>query len=244
MNSNSTHLLKRYALPGLLLPVVLFGVIMAVPRGDYVPLVAIGVAAVVIVLVVWNAKRSATKLFQNPTPEPAVAHYRSTMPKVPNGTALCAYMCGLAYTLYGEYDKARDELGTVSWSSFPPMYDGCRTSVLSMIALLEKRDARKALDLAQEARDLCEVDKRFPGAATTKRSLDAQVFACQLLIGSGSSEIAMSLEASLKQIPSLASVIPSWSLMQYYRAVGNGEAAERHSASLKQIVPYCNSLFA
>jgi hypothetical protein len=81
---------------------------------------------------------------------------------------------------------------------YPPMYDGLRTYVLSIIALLEKRDYSKALDMALEARDLCSTSAIFPGAATSKRTLDAHVLACELFANPTKGDAASCLEKMCK----------------------------------------------
>ncbi|HVZ15523.1 MAG TPA: hypothetical protein VG897_00260, partial [Terriglobales bacterium] len=112
----------------------------------------------------------------------------------------------------------------------------------SIIALLEKRDTGKALDLAVEARDLCEVAQGMPGAGTAKRTLDAHIHCCELLAGSASETLVSTLESTITKLPSIASFIPIWSLMIYYSSVGNKEASEIKTLKLRRMAPHCKPL--
>jgi hypothetical protein len=221
---------------------MVFGLVRALVRGEYLMPVVVTIVAVVLFLLMWRAKQQALKFFQDTTPDRAVEHYHRTMPRAPNGDALAAYMCGLVLSLYGEYDEARTELSRVSWTKFPPMYDGFRTYVLSIIALLEKRDFSKALDLALEARDLCSTSTTFPGAATSKRSLDAHVLACELLANSTKEGVASALEKSVKTLPAIARLVPMWSLAQHYNGIGQSQSADVHMTTLRRLVPNCRPL--
>jgi hypothetical protein len=221
---------------------MVFGMAKAVVRGEYLMPVVVTIVAVGLFLLIWRSRRHALKFFQDTTPDRAVEHYHRTMSRAPNGEALTAYMCGLVLTLYGDYDEARDELSRVSWNTFPPMYDGFRTYVLSIIALLEKRDFSKARDLALEARDLCETSKMLPGATTSKNTFDAHVLACELFISPTKNEVATALEKSVKGLPGFAPVISLWSLVHYYNVIGQTQFADAHMTALRRLVPHCEPL--
>ena len=239
MDSNTKSLLQLWIVPLLVGPLLVFGVVRAALRGEYLMPVVVTVVAVGLFLLMWRSKRQALRFFQDTTPNRAVEHYHRTMSRAPNGEALTAYMCGLVLSLYGEYNEARDELSRVSWNKFPPMYDGFRIYVLSIIALLEKRDVSKALDLALEARDLCETSTMFPGVATSKHTFEAHVLACQLLANPRKEDIATALEKSVKTLPGFAPVISLWSLALYYNSIGQTRSADAHFATLRRLVPHC-----
>jgi hypothetical protein len=242
VNSNTKYLLKRWIVPLLLGSLMVFGFARAVLRGEYLMPVVVTVVAVVLFLLMWRSKQQALRFFQDTTPNRAVEHYHRTMSRAPNGEALAAYMCGLVLALYGEYDEARTELSRVSWANFPPMYDGFRTYVLSIIALLEKRDFSKALDLALEARDLSSTSTILPGAATSKRTLDAHVLACELLANPKREDVASALEKSVKTLPGFAPVISLWSLANHYNSIGETQSADAHMTTLRRLVPNCKPL--
>lgn len=242
MNSNTKYLLERWILLLLVCTLMVFGFSKAVVRGEYLIPVVVTVVSAGLFLLMWRSKHKALKFFQDTTPNRAVAHYHRTMSRAPNGEALTAYMCGLVLSLYGEYDEARDELSRVSWTRFPPMYDGFRTYVLSIIALLEKRDFLKARDLALEARDLCETSTMFPGTATSKRTFDAHLLACELLANPSKDEVATALEKNVKALPGFAPVISLWSLAHYYNSIGQTQSADAHMATLRRLVPHCKPL--
>jgi len=243
VNSNTKYLLRLWIFPLLLGPIATVGLVAAVVRGEYLMPAVVTAVVVVLLLLMWRSKQQALRFFQDTTPNRAVEHYHRTMSRAPNGEALAAYMCGLVLSLYGEYDEARDELSRVSWAKFPPMYDGFRTYVLSIIALLEKRDVSKALDLALEARDLCSASTVLPGARTAKRTFDAHVLACELL-ANPKEDVASTLEQSVKTLPGFAPVISLWSLAHYYNSIGQTQSAEAYMATLRRLVPHCKPLMS
>jgi hypothetical protein len=241
LDANTKYLMRSWGLAVLFGGFALFGAIAAIQRGEFV-IPAVMVAAVALVLLQrWHLKQKAMRFFRDNTPDSAITYYRSNMSRAQNGAPLAAYMCGLVFSLYGEYDNARDELANVSWANFPPMYDGFRTYVLSIIAILEKKDFSKALDLALEARDLCVVPAGFPGVTTSRQAFDAHVLACELL-ARHSDSTAVDLEAALKNLAETAPVIPLWSLAQHYIRNGKTHAANAHIAALRRLVPNCQPL--
>ena len=78
--------------------------------------------------------------------------------KIAHADAAAAHLSALAATIYGQFDRAREELAAVDWDKTPAMYRGHRLHVLALIALLEKQDAAEALRLAAEARALEQTD--------------------------------------------------------------------------------------
>jgi hypothetical protein len=244
LDNNTKSLLQPWALALTLGSLSVFGLAAAVVRGEYLfPVIAIAFVTLLLLLM-WRSKRQAVRFFQDGTPDRAVAHYYRSMSRVQNGPALAAYMCGLTFSFYGEYDKAREELARVSWTNIPPMYDGFRTYVLSIVALLEEKDFRKALDLAIEARELCRASALLPGAATSKRALDAHVLACELLAMPANKDTVLALEKALRTLSGVAPVMPAWSLRQYYNRIGDKQSATAHMAILKRLVPNCRPLMS
>ena len=224
MDKDTNHLLRQYGIALFFGGLTLFGLIASILRGEYrIP----SVVALVLLLVlgqVWFTKRKVAALFRNPTAEQAVAYYRGTVSKLPNGRAFSAYMSGLALALYGEFDKARDELSQVSWSGLPPMYEGFRTHVLTVIAILQEKNCQKASELAAETRDLCSTDPAVPGG---NQSRDASL---------------SRLDNAVRSLPDLAKLIPAWALARYYSAQGDAQRAATYSAVVKKIAPHCAPL--
>src|ERR1700691_2529378 len=102
-------------------------------------------------------------MFRNPTPDRLIENYHATLlnaraRKIPHADAAAAHLSALAATVYGQYDRAREELAAVDWDQAPAMYRGHRLHMLALIALLEKRDAAAALQLAAEAQALERTD--------------------------------------------------------------------------------------
>jgi len=145
VDSNTKSLLKLWTVPLLVGPLAIFGMVSAVIRGEYLMPVVVTVFVIGLLLLMWRSKQQAVRFFQDTTPNRAVDHYHRTMTRAPNGEALTACMCGLVLSFYGEYDEARDELSRVSWTKFPPMYDGFRTSFCRSLHSWKRGMFRKPL---------------------------------------------------------------------------------------------------
>ena len=146
---------------------MLAGVAGNVVRGNFmaIPLVlsALVLGVAVIWLGIWLNQRRIQIMFRQPTPERLIENYRATLlharaRKIPNAEAVASYLSALAATIYGQFDRAREELALVDWAKVPPMYQGHRLHLLALIALLEKRDTSGARQLAAEARELEKTD--------------------------------------------------------------------------------------
>lgn len=201
--------------------------------------VVVPVALGLIALSIFRGRRKALQFFQERNPDRAIADYHTSMSRVPNGKAMAAYLSGFAAVLYGQFDRAREELAAVNWASFPPMYQGCETSVHSLLAIFEARDYRRALSLAQEARELCDVSDAFPGSKAGKASLQANIDVCELLSGNCNPELLDRLSRSVKKLPGVAPAVPAWALAVYYRKLGQDAVAEEYLAVVRRFAPHC-----
>jgi hypothetical protein len=181
-------------------------------------------------------------LFQHRSAEPAVAYYRAKLSILPNGRAHASYMSAFALALYGDFDKARGELSTVSWSSLPPMYEGCRAHVLAVLAILQERDYKKASELAVESRDLCSTSTFLPGSTQSRRATEALVDACDLLAGRGTDERLARLNDAARSLPGPAAVIPAWSLAHHFKQAGDKERAATYNSIVRKFAPHCEPL--
>jgi hypothetical protein len=242
LNKNTKHLVPMYVLAVVLFALIAVGVVAALRRGDYLVPGIVLVATTLIAAHRIFQKRKIEQLFRHPSPEKAVAYFHATMARIPNGRATSAYSSALALAFYGDYDRSRLELAAVNWVALPPMYEGFRTHALSVLAILEEKNYQKALDLAQEARELCNVPNALPGSSRSRRALDAHVRACELLIGNGTDTVA-NLESASAELPVMAAVIPSWSLATHYGRSGHPQLAQRHLDRLRRIVPHGKPFF-
>jgi len=102
------------------------GLVAALRRGDYIPVVAVSVGLVFAVLSILRARRKTRLLFKDSSPDRAIAFYHSSMKRMPNGKAMAAYQSAYAAVLYGQFDRAREELAAVNWATQPTDVSGIR----------------------------------------------------------------------------------------------------------------------
>lgn len=242
VQSNNKHLLGYWAAALVLIGLLLFGLIAAVRRGDYVPVFGAGGSLIFVVGLAFYTKYKVSSLFRSPTAKPAVEYYKKKMSKVPNGQGMATYSSALALAFYGDFDAARDELSAVQWSGLPPIYEGFQMHALAVLAILQEKNYRKAHELAVEARDLCSASKTLPGVSQSRRALDAMVDACELLDGYGTDQTATRLGEAARKLPNQAALIPAWALARYYRRVGDEGRASGYAAMVQKLAPYCGPL--
>jgi hypothetical protein len=211
-------------------------------RGDYKPAAVLFVVVCVVALNIYLARRRALRLFQEATPDRAIAYYHTSTRRIPNGKAMAAYLSGFAAILYGHFDRAREELATVNWTSLPPMYQGFEAYVHSLLAIFEGEDYPRALVLAQEARDFCTVSEAFPGSKTSRAALEANVAVCELLAGRSDAALLDQLNHAVKELPGVSPAIPAWALATYNKKLGQDAAAAEYMAVVQRLVPHCACL--
>lgn len=242
VNPNTKHLVKWWAVilaaGGLLLVGMTFGVIGGLRRGEYTPVVALAIGVAFAAFSVLRGRRKALALFRETTPDRAIAFYHRAFKRAPNGKALAAHSSAYAAVLYGEFDRAREELGSLNWDALPPMYQGFEAHIHSLLAIFQAKDYLKALLLAEEARDLTEASKSLPGVATSREAHDANVAICELLTGKRDPELLSQLDRACKNLPGVAPAIPSWALATYYAKSGQSEAAKRYSSIVRRLLPH------
>ena len=213
-------------------------------RRDYTPIIAVAGSIVVAVTIsVWS-RRKGLLLFREPSPDHAIAYYHSCAKRAPNWRtlALAAFQSAYAAALYGQFDRAREELASVRWTTLPPMYEGFEVYIHSLLALFEAKDYSKALRLAQEARDLCDASEKFPGVKKSRAALDANVAVCELLVGKNDSEVLGRLDRASKELPGVSAAIPAWALANYQTKLGQEVEAEKSLAIVKRLLPHCTIL--
>jgi hypothetical protein len=151
---------------------------------------------------------------------------------------MAAYLSGFAAVLYGQFDRAREELSTVNWTSLPPMYQGFEAYVHSLLAVFEDKDYDRALALAHEALDSCTVSKAFPGSKTSQTTLEANVAMCELLAGRSDPALLERLDRAVKELPGVSPAIPAWALATYYKKLGQDATATEYIAVVQKLVPH------
>jgi hypothetical protein len=242
VQANAKHLLKSWAIVIFICGVVaiwLIGVLIAsLRRGEYTPLIAVTAGLAVTSMTLLRARRKAQLLFKDSTPDRAIAFYHSSMKRIPNGKAMAAYTSAFAAVLYGQFERAREELASVNWATLPPMYQGFETYIHSLLAVLEAKDYPRALSLAEEARDLCDVSENFPGAKKSRVALEINVAVCEMLTGKSDPGVVTRLDRASKELSGVAAAIPSWALAVHHTRSGDAAAAERYLAVVKRLLPH------
>lgn len=223
---------------GLLLVGMTFGLISGLHRGEYTPIIGLAVGVAFATFSVLRGRRKALALFRETTPDRAIAFYHSSLKRAPYGKILAAHSSAYAAVLYGQFDRAREELGSINWAALPPMYLGFEAHIHSLLAIFQGKDYLKALLLAEEARDLTEASKSLPGVTTSRAAYDANVAVCELLTGKSDPKLLSQLDKACKDLPGVAPAIPSWALANYYAKAGQSEAAEHYSSIVRRLLPY------
>jgi hypothetical protein len=242
VQANAKYLLKSWAIVIFICCVVAIGLvggmIGGLSRRDYTPFIAVAAGLAVVSVTLLRARRKAQLLFKDSTPDRAIAFYHSSMKRIPNGNAMAAYQSAFAAVLYGQFERAREELTSVNWATLPPMYRGFEAYIHSLLAIFEAKDYPRALSLAEEARDLCDVSDKFPGAKKSRVGLEANVAVCEMLTGKSDSAVVTRLDRASKELSGVASAIPSWALAVHYTRSGDVSAAERYLAVVKRLLPH------
>lgn len=238
VNANAKHLLKQWGIAIFFGGLCVFGLIAGLVRGDYKPVVFLSVAVCVVALSIHLARRRALRLFQEPNPDRAIVSYHASMGHAPSEKAMAAYLSGFAAVLYGQFDRAREELSVVNWTSLPPMYQGFEAYVHSLLAVFESKDYNRALALAQEALDSCSVSNGFPGSKTSRTTLEANVAMCELLAGRTDPDRLERLKRAVKELPGVSPALPAWALATYYKKLGQDAKAAGYIGVVKRLVPH------
>lgn len=239
---NTKHLLRSWAVVVIFGSLVLVGItfemLVALRRGEYTPVFAVAAGFALATLSILWSRRKNLLLFRESTPDRAIAFYHASLKRAQNGKALAAYHSALASVLYGQFDRAREELASVNWATLPPIYQGYETYAHSLLAIFEGKDYLRALHLAEEARDLCVAPERFPGVKTSRVALDANVAVCELLSGKNGPELLSQLDKACRELPRIGPAIPAWALAIYHVKAGQLAEAHRYLAIVKRLLPH------
>ena len=233
--SGSNKQTLALAILGLVFAVILVtGLAGSAARGRYIGIaIALLVLAFTVIAIwvgIWFNQRRILNLFRQATPDRLIEHYhasvvRAQARKIPNADAAAADLAALAAAVYGQYDRAREELERANWNQASAPYRARRLDVLAVIALLEDRDNASAARLAHEAREM-------ESAPTALR--DAVLIA----VGEGD-------EGSLKRAQRVAgrgagalAGLSAWALSLYCSRNGQDSEAERYQKMARQAAPH------
>ncbi len=218
---------------------MLIGVIANVIRGNYIaiPLVitVVLLATGVVWVGVWLNRRRIQLLFRSPTPDRLIENYHATLAqakvrKIPYADAAAAHLSAIAAIVYGQFDRARQELATVDWDDTPAMYRRNRLYALALIALLEKQDETRALNLASDAGGL-----QDDGGTESPSILADAIF---VATGDAGADVIKRSERSANRGAGALSALSAWALSLYAGRTGQAEAAERYRAQAREAAPH------
>jgi uncharacterized protein YecE (DUF72 family) len=170
-------------------------------------------------------------MLRDTKPDRIIAHYHASVRRIPHAKATAAYLSALAATFFGQFDRAREELDAVDWAQAPPMYQGHRKYVLSVLALLEETDYPKALRLADEAREL---EKNDPAGGLLLLDDVIRLVAA----GEVGSEGMQRLEKAAKKQHGLMPGLCAWALAVYYKRANQPDKAADFKELLRLAVPH------
>ena len=224
---------------------MLFAIIVVLRRGEYATGAVVSLVAIAGPLGVFLlARRKALLVFKYPTPDRAIALYHGFKPRSQDSVALMADNSAFALALYGEFDRAREELASINWSALPPIYQGYEAYIHSLLAIFEAGDYSRAFTFAKEARDLCDVSDKFPGVKKSRVALDANVAVCELLAGNNASVLLTQLDSASRELPGVSAAIPAWALAAHHTRAGEFVEARRYAAIVTRLVPHCTPLMS
>jgi hypothetical protein len=174
-------------------------------------------------------------MFKDKTPDRLIANYHATLlharaRKIANADAAAAHLSALAATVYGQFDRAREELAEVDWEGAPPMYRGHRLHVLALIALLEQQDKTEALRLEAEAQAL----ERTDPAGGLPIIHDAILVAT----GEANEETIKRTQQGAGRHAGALPAICAWALWLHNYRTGQTAEADRYRARLRGVAPY------
>jgi hypothetical protein len=239
MSHNKKQLILIATAIGLFTSLMLTGVAGNVSKGNYTAIPVILLALLLAVGVIWfglwlNQKRIRL-MFRDKTPDRLIANYHATLlharaRRIANADAAAAHLSALAATIYGQFDRAREELAAVDWDKAPAMYQGHRLHVLALIALLEKQDKAGALRLAAEAQAL---EQTEPAG-----SLPILHDAILIAAGEGGEELVTRTKLAADRKAGALPAICAWALWLHYYRAGQTTEANQYRERLRAAAPH------
>jgi hypothetical protein len=230
MHSARKNFASLAVMAGLVLAVLTAGVVGSVQSGNYAVIAIVFTALSICVLAVMFNHYRVRMLLRDRTPDRIISHYHSSVRRIPHAHAAAAYLSALAAAFFGQYDRARQELGAVDWDKTTPMYRGHRLYVLATLAMLEETDYPKALQLARQAN---EMESREEGGGL--RVLDDVIHA----VAEGPTpEMVERLERVAKKQHGLMPGMCAWALAVHYKRIGEQEKAADFKELLRMTVPF------
>jgi hypothetical protein len=239
MSASKKQLMLFLIVGALFAAVMLTGVIGNLVQGNYAALPLVMLALVLAAGVIWFGVRINQRriqiMFRKPTPDQLIEHYHATLlqaraRKIPNADAVAAHLSALAATVYGQFDRAREELDAVDWSKAPAMYQGHRLHMMALIALLESQDRATALRLAHEAEALEHTDRAG--------GLPALHDAILVATGEGDGEALERVQRTADRGVGAIPAISAWAVSLYCDRNDQSARAEQYRLKARGAAPY------
>ena len=239
MSSNKKQFVLLGIAAGLFAAVMIAGVVGNMARGNYLAGPAVGLslvfAGLLIWLGIWLNQRRIQIMFRRPTPDRLIEHYHAALlharaRKIPHADAAAAHLGALAATVYGQFDRAREELDGVDWDAAPAMYRGHRLHMLALIVLLEKHDNAEAVRLANEALALEQTDPA--GGLPTLHS------AILVAAGEGDVDAIKRIQRAANRNIGAIPAVCAWALSLYCGRNGQPSEAAGYRARALEAAPH------
>jgi hypothetical protein len=232
--------LSLIALAAILFTAVMVtGVAGNVSHGNYLAIPVIVLALLLafagIWLGFWINQQRVRLMFRDRTPDRVIANYHATLLRaksrgIAHADAAAAHLSALAAAIYGQFDRAREELSTVDWDKAPAMYQGHRLHVLALIAILEEQDADAALRLNGKASALEQT-----GAAGSVPLLHDAI---QVAAGAASEAELKRTEQGAGRKSGALPAICDWALWLHFYRLGQSVDADKYRERLRAAAPY------
>lgn len=233
MRSKAT-LISLLVVAGLFLTILIVGVVGSVRNGNMAVIAIVFTALGLCVLALMLNQYRVRMLLRDRTPDRMIAHYHSSVRRIPHADAAAAYLSALAAAFFGQYDRARQELDAVDWDRTTQIYRGHRMYVLATLALLEDTDYPQALRLARQAKEL---ESREEGGGLP--ALDDVI---HTVAEGPTPEMIARLEKVAKRQNGLMPGMCAWALAVYYKRAGDMERAADFKEMLRMAVPYSSPM--
>lgn len=234
MSAGKRQILLFAIAGGLFAALMLTGVAGNVAHGNYAAIPLVFLALATAAFLIWYNQRRTRIMFRDPSPNRLIAHYHATVRRIPHANAAAAYLSALAAAVYGQFDRAREELASVDWGKTSAMYQGHRLHVLAVIALLEEHDQPEAVRLTTKASAL----ERAEGSG------GMPILHGAILVAAGEADadtIAQTQRASTRA----AGVMPAlcaWALAQHFDRSGQPAEAAACRERVRAAVPHFTGL--
>jgi hypothetical protein len=219
--------------------VMVTGVAGNVARGNYLAIPVILCALVLafagIWLGFWINQQRVRLMFRDRTPDRVIANYHATLLRaksrgIAHADAATAHLSALAAAIYGQFDRAREELAAVDWDKAPAVYRGHRLHVLALIAMLEGQDADAALHLNAKATALEQTEAAGPVSLLHD--------AIQVAAGAADEAALKRTEQGAGRKSGALPAVCDWALWLHFYRLGQSADADKYRERLRAAAPY------